>query len=511
MSKGKRLGAMLLALLAAGTLAGAENANEVFGLENGAWTHSAKVIPSEKNGVRELAWTGTSLIFAPENGTYSLENAGFFTFLIRVPEAMQKQKFRLTFVCQDGTRKQYKLTMPDHAGCQRYRIPTVIKWAEKEGRAPILKEILLEADNPDFQAFLRDVRMVSGVIDHDFPDDRIPPVTNGCFFPENTLASTKAEVLSDPEFASKMQEIERLRRSKLKTILKKQREKFDETDLAYFSKLRPDGSFEGLSYVDVEKLNRERKLQHTVNETYISEHSHVISRLLRLWRNGRVPRTPENRAKLLRLMNRILSAECNRKGQSGRYVVCSFMLPQTAVQAYGIFFDEMEAVENGSCHDPELIRLNRLLKEAASWCYMEPAARSTAPCLTVNSFRFSAAWTGAANLTSETSIPSRRGRSAPTASSIFFSTNGEETEPVTARCLFVAARTFSEPSETVKSASSAEVRNDSSSEKPNIWTTPHPSRPNTSSPSSTRSANAIRRCPSTASTSVSRRKWHSSQ
>ena len=394
MSKGKRLGAMLLALLAAGTLAGAENANEVFGLENEAWTHSGKVIPSEKNGVRELAWTGTSLIFAPENGTYSLENAGFFTFLIRVPEAMQKLKFRLTFVCQDGTRKQYKLTMPDHTGYQRYRIPTVIKSAEKEGRAPILKEILLDADNPDFQAFLRDVRMVSGVIDHDFPDDRIPQVTNGCFFPENTLNSTKVEVLADPDFKAKMAEIERLRKSKLKMPLKKLQKNRFASAVSYYERIRPDGSVEGLSYADTVRNHQKTKLQCSENENYIHEHCAFASRLFRYWQDGWVPRTPENRAKLLRLMNRILSAECNRKGQSGRYVVCSFMLPQTAVQAYGIFFDEMEAVENGSCHDPELIRLNRLLKEAASWCYMEPAARSTAPCLTVNSFRFSAAWTG---------------------------------------------------------------------------------------------------------------------
>ena len=93
-------------------------------------------------------------------------------------------------------------------------------------------------------------------------------------------------------------------------------------------------------------------------------------------------------------MNRIMSAECNMKGETSRYVICSFLMPQMAVRAYGVFFDEMEAVENGSCRDPETVRLNRLLKEAASWCYTDPDNHPTAPCLTVDSFRFSSAFTG---------------------------------------------------------------------------------------------------------------------
>ena len=380
----------LLALLAAGTLPGIEKEAVVFGREKGAWAHSGKVVPAGKNGAGDLAWTGTSLKFAPESGAHSPVEAEFFSFMLRVPENMRERKFQLTLAYQSGGRRQLKLTTPKHTGWQRYSI----NLPGKTGKRPILREVTFTADNPDFQAFLRNVLLRSGEIDHRFPEDRVPPVTNGCFFPENTLDSTRAEVLADPEFKAKMAEIERLRKSKLKIKQDEPRKKFDETDLAYFSRIRPDGSFEGLSYAEVEKLNRERKSPHTVNETYISEHAGVISRLLSRWRTGRVPRTAENRARLLRLINRVMSAECNRKGETGRYVVCSFILPQTAVQAYGTFFDEMEAVENGSCHDPELIRLNRLLKEVASFCYMDPADRPTAPCLTVNSFRFSSAWTG---------------------------------------------------------------------------------------------------------------------
>ena len=387
--------ALLALLTLTGCIPAKEKEDASFGPGMPDRIPSGEAVPACKNGAGELTWTGTTLKIVSGNEGTRLENAGSFTFLLRVPETMQKQKFRVTFVFENGRKKQAKETTPGHTGWQRYIVKSLVKPFKGTETQPLLKEIIFEADDPAFQAYLRDVRMVSGTIDHDFPDDRVPPVTHGCFFPENTLDSTKAEVLADPEFAAKMQEIGRLRRSKLKRELdavKKDPAKL--TGIPMFDRIRPDGSFEGLSYEDVVKKHQETKLQMSTNQNYIYEHTTVINQLLWHWKGGRVPRTPENRAKLFRLMIRILSAECNQKGDSSRYVVCSFLLPQTVVLAYGIFFDEMEAVENGSCRDPETVQLNRLLKEVASWCYMEPADRPTAPCLTVNSFRFHSAWTG---------------------------------------------------------------------------------------------------------------------
>ena len=381
---------MLLVLLAAaGTLPGMEKGAVVFGRGNGSWNHSGTVVPAGKNGAGDLVWAGNRLKFVPKSGTHSLEKAEFFSFMLRVPEKMQEQKFRVTFIHQDG-RKQNKLITPKHIGWQRY----MLKPYREKGNRPVLKEILFEADKSDFQAYLRDVWLVPGVIDHSFPEDRVPAVTNGCFFPDNTLDSTRAEVLADPEFKAKMAEIEQLRRSKLKTPLKELQKDQFERAISFFNRIRPDGSFEGLSYDEVVKKNQEKKLPGSMNQIYIADHIEVIKQLLSFWKNGKVPRTAGNRDKLFRLMNRIMSAECNMKGEWYRYVVCSFLLPHLAVRAYGVFFDEMEAVENGSCRDPETVRLNRLLKEVASWCFMDPDQHPTAPCLTLDFFRFSSAFTG---------------------------------------------------------------------------------------------------------------------
>ena len=390
MSKGKRLGFTLLALLAAaGTLPGIEKEAVVFGPEKGPWTHSGTVVPAGKNGAGDLAWSGKRLTFAPESGSCSLEKAAFFSYMIRVPESMRGRNYKLTFVFQNARPKQYKRTAPNHTGWQRH----IIDFPEKAENRPVLRKIMFDAD-PDFQAFLRDVRLVPGEIDHTFPEARVPQVTSGCFFPENTLDSTKAEVLADPDFKAKMAEIEQLRKSKLKTPLQKEQKERFERGNSFYDRIRPDGSVEGLSCADTAKKHLETKIQMSTNQYYIFEHIVFISRLLSSWKSGWVPRTPENKARLVRLLNRVMSAECNMKGEPSRYVVCSFLLPKMAVRAYGIFFDDMEAVENGTCRDPETVRLNRLLKEVASWCYMDPDNRPTAPCLTVNSFRFGSAWTG---------------------------------------------------------------------------------------------------------------------
>ena len=396
MSKGKRLGCTLLALLTvAGTLPGADNKDMVFGPEKGTWTHSGKVIPAEKNCPRELAWSGISLKFVPENGSCSLEKADLLTFLLRVPETMREQKFQLDFIYQDGSRKHFKFTTPKHTGWQRYSLHVYLFGKDKQPvRKDAVREICFSTNKTDFQAFLRNMRLMSTEIDHSFPDDRLPQVTNGCFFPENTLNSIREKVMADPDFNSKMQEIERLRRSKLKIRLKEIKKDRFERGNSFYARIRPDGSFEGLSYADTVKKHQETKLQQSENENYIFEHCTLLFRILDYWQGGWVPRTPENRAKLVRLLTRVMSAEYNRKGDWGRWVVGSFLLPRAAVQAYGLFFDEMEAVENGSCCDPELIRLNRLLKEVSSWCYAEPDFYPTAPCLTVDSFRFGINWNG---------------------------------------------------------------------------------------------------------------------
>ena len=276
MCKQNSRGFTLLALLTVlGTLSGTENENIVFGPQKGAWHHSGTVVPAGENGAGDLVWSGKRLQFVPADGACGLKNTEFFSFMLRVPETMREQNFQLTFVYRDGSRKRVKNTTPRHIGWQRYIFsPYPVGKDRTPVRKDAVREVVFTADKADFQAFLRDVRMVSGVIDHRFPEDRVQPVTKGCFFPENTLDATKAEVLADPEFAAKMREIERLRRSKLKLKLDKVKEDPAQlTGIPMFDRIRPDGSFEGLSYEDVVKKHQETKLQMSTNQNYIYEHT----------------------------------------------------------------------------------------------------------------------------------------------------------------------------------------------------------------------------------------------
>ena len=382
------------AVLAAGALLGAKEYDNVLLYKDcGSWKSNVSVIKSGLDSGR-IAWDGKTLSFVPRGGTFDLKNIYCFGFGIRVPENMRNQPIRVTFVYDEGKPAVWNLRTPPHTGWRGANVKTSIKvWPKiRQGK---LKAVEFSTQVPNFQAVLDDIRFVPEGLDFQLHDEWVPPVTDGCFFPEYTLEQQRQETLNDPEFKAKMAEIEQLRRTKLRVTWKK-----EHTDpkqlfgLEAINRIRPDGTVEGLSYEEIAKIHKRNREPHDVNETFMSRHSDHYKKLLTNWEWGRVPRTEENRRKLFKSLIRTFTAESNRRAECFRYVVPAFILPSTACRAYGVFFDEMEAVEKGTNRDPDAILLNRLLKEAASWCYFQTFYNTVGPALTIDSFRGDSNWTG---------------------------------------------------------------------------------------------------------------------
>ena len=383
------------AVLAAGSLLGAKEYDNVLLYKNcGTWKSDASVIRSGLDSGR-IAWDGKTLQFTPRDGTFDLKNISYFGFAIRVPENMRNRPISVTFVYDEGKPVVWDLRTPPHTGWRGACVKITGK-DRPRFRKGKLKAVEFSAKVPGFRAYLDDVRFVPDGLDFQLHDEWVPPVTDGCFFPEYTLEQQRKETLDDPDFKAKKEEIEQLRRTVLKIRLKPMHDDpKDQLGNPLIARIRPDGSVEGLSYEEVVKLHKRQRTWHDINETFVKRHCDFYNQLLSYWEWGRVPRTEENRRKLLKSLIRTLTAESNRRHEQTRCIVPAFLVPSTACRVYGLFFDDMEAVEKGTNRDPDLIRLNRLLKEAASWCYFHTFYKTLAPTLTVDSFRGdSSDWTG---------------------------------------------------------------------------------------------------------------------
>ena len=382
------------AVLAGGGLLGAKEYEQILLLKNcGTWKSNAQVIQSGLDSGR-ITWDGKPLKFTPRGGTFDLKGIYCFGFGIRVPENMRNRPFTVKFIYDEGQPVLWNVRTPAHTGWRGINAKILAnRWPKiRPGK---IKAVEFSCNVPGFQAVLDDIRFVPDGVDYQFEEAWVQPVTRGCFFPEYTLEQQRTETLNDPEFEAKMAEIEKLRRSKLRVSLKK--EHTDPKQLlgvAEIARIRPDGSVEGLSYEEVVKYHNQRRPWHDVNETFIGRHCSFYNQLLSYWEWGRVPRTEENRRKLLKGLVRILTAESNRREECYRYIVPAFLISSTACFAYSVLFDDMEAVEKGTSTDPDLIKLNRLLKEAASWCYFHTFHNTVGPALTVDSFRGDSNWTG---------------------------------------------------------------------------------------------------------------------
>ena len=375
-------------------LLGAKEYDNILLYKNcGTWENNASVIQSGLDKGR-IAWDGKALRFTPRGGSFDLKNSYCFGFAIRVPENMSNRPFTVKFIYEEGKPAVWNVRTPSHIGWRGANVK-ILADRRPNIRPEKLKAVEFTAGTADFQAFLDDIRFVPNGLNFQFEDAWVPPVTNGCFFPEYTLEQQRTETSNDPKFKAKMAEIERLRKAKLKVPLKKEhtdpKELIGSADIA---RIRPDGSIEGLDYKDAVRINKQRRDWADVNETYMREHNAFFSKLLLNWEWGRVPRTEENRRKLIRGLTRTLTAESNRREEFLRYIVPAFLVPTLACRVYRVFYDEMDAVEKGTNRDPDLIRLNRLLKEAASWCYFHTFYNTVGPALTLDSFRGDSNWTG---------------------------------------------------------------------------------------------------------------------
>ena len=392
-----KIGAMISALAAViltfGPLSAREYDHVLLFKNCGTWENEASLIPSGLDSGR-IAWDGKPLTFVPRGGSFDLSRIYCFGFAIRVPQEMVKQPITVKFVYEEGDPVIWKVGTPFHTGWQGVnakidadKVPRI--------RPGKLKAVEFRSEVPGFQAVLDDIRFVPEGLDFQFEDAWVSPVTDGCFFPEYTLEPQRTETLNDPDFPAKMAEIEQLRKTKLRIPLKEpENPSGDPKVLAEFDRIRPDGSVRDWSYEDAVQFHRKKRFWHDPNETYMEQICYFYNRLLTAWEQGRIPRTEENRKKLFRSLIRTLTAESNRRGECFRYIVPAFVMPSTAARAYRVFFDEMEAVEKGTNRDPDAVLLNRLLKEAVSWCWFHTFYQTMAPTLTTETFRGSSNWTG---------------------------------------------------------------------------------------------------------------------
>ena len=354
--------------------------------QTGTWKSNAPIIQSGYDAER-IEWNGTKLTFTPHKELFDLASFQGFGFAIRVPEEMKNQPIRVTFFYDEWKPVIWDLRTPPHIGwrgaCIRIRNN---QWPYlRQGK---IKTVEFSTEVPDFHAVLDDIRFVPTHLNYDFEEAWVPPVTSGCFFPEYTLEQVKMDTLNDPDFKAKMGEIEQLRQNKLKIQLKPQQTTPENLQgIPEIARIHPDGSVDGLSYEDAVEIQNQRHFWHeSINEIVIQESCSFFQQILTRWEWGRVPRTEENRKKLFKSLIRTLTAESNRREELPRFIVPAFLMPSAAAKAYRVFFDEMDAVEKGTNHDPDAILLNRLLKEAVSWCYFHTFYSNVAPALTIESF-----------------------------------------------------------------------------------------------------------------------------
>ena len=387
------LAVLAAAVLAAGGLLGAKEYAHVLLYKNcGTWKSNASIIQSGLDKGR-IAWDGKPLKFVPRGGIFDLKDSYSFGFVMRVPENMRDRLITVRFVYDEGKPVLWNIRTADHIG---WRGAGAVIQAEKWPylRQGKLKAVEFTTEVPGFQAVLDDLRFVPAGVDFRFEEAWVPPLTGGCFFPEYTLEQQRRETLDDPKFEAKMAEIDRLRKTRLRIPLK--REHTDPKELLgnpQMARIRPDGSVEGLTWEEAVRVNKETRDWRHARETYIRMHCDFYNKLLSLWEWGRVSRTEENRRKLIKSLIRTLTAETNRREEC-TLGAASFPLAQTMVYAYGLFFDEMDAVEKGTNTDPDAILLDRLLKESVSWCYYQYLYRTVAPMLTAKSFTRHSDWTG---------------------------------------------------------------------------------------------------------------------
>ena len=374
----------------------------LFYRSHGSWNTNCTVPARAKFNRNRIIWNGEKLLFTPPGNSFDLNDMAFFSFMLQAPKGMVLKNFMLKFTYTDGKPFIREFKTPHHTGWKLFYtlcgVPprqTIIGHTGPTARNGKVTKIEFITDEPDFTVVLDDIHFIRRGLRFDFPDHLFPPVTNGCFFPEFVKDEIIAAILADPEFDQKMAEIEELRKQRLPIKLAPQEtdpEKLTGTKL--FDKICENGLIRDLTPEDAKRIHEEKKYSHDYHETLMHYVCLHFDKMLAAWQNGTVARSAENRKKFFSSLIYYLSGDMNRRGENFRYIGAIFIIPGTVADVYRTFFPEMEAVENGSCQDPLSIRLNRVLKEAVSWCCTFPLDRPEGEFLTVESFRHSSAWTG---------------------------------------------------------------------------------------------------------------------
>ena len=255
-----------------------------------------------------------------------------------------------------------------------------------------VKEVRLQFGKVKVPVLIDDVRFTPAKLDHSYPDDLLPQPEKGCFFPEFTTPEVRAKVLNAPDFKARMAEIEKLRRGPLFQLpLRKVRDRKGQN---LFDMIRDDGSVSGYTYEEIMVRHDKERRVGTRHESFGRDMVVFYEKILNAWIYGHCDRNRANKEKFFKSVIHGFSAECNRRGERERFVVASFLYPQIAIKIYRAFLKDMEDVENGINKDPLAVKVNRILKECASWCYSQPDWAVSGDFLTVDSFRHANPWVG---------------------------------------------------------------------------------------------------------------------
>ncbi len=384
---------ILQTILLTGTIAAsaAVHENVVFYKDQGGWTSSVPAIPAGQTNAGRIAWDGKKpLTLKAVKKGYDLSKADYLSWMMYLRPGQTNVRYDVILTFAGGKKHALKMTTHKRPGWNRCA-PYPHQMEKLPGEEVTAIQFRFATEKA-FPVLLDDIRFAPKAIDCSYPDDLLPPVTDGCFFPEYTTDEVRSRILNAPDFKERMAEIEKLRRSS--AFQPRMAKVHSESAQKYYDQIQPDGSVKGYSYDEIMERHDKNRWVTSRHESYGRDHVNFFYKLLHAWQWGYCRRTPENREKLFRAVVRAFSAECNRRGERGRFVVASFLYPEQANAIYRLFYPEMEAVEKGTCKDPLTIRLNRILKECSSWAFAHPDWHVQGDLLTVDSFRHDNAWVG---------------------------------------------------------------------------------------------------------------------
>ena len=226
---------------------------------------SIPAIPTGQSNAGRIAWDGkTPLILTPRKNGFELTKANYLSWMMYLKPDQIKVRYDVILTFSDGQKRNLRMTTHKRPGWNRC-IPFDHQM-KKLSQGTVTAIQFRYITEKTFPVLLDDIRFAPKELDVSYPEDLLPPVTAGCFFPEYTKGEIRSRVLTAPDFQKKMEEIEKLRKSPVFQI--KPAKVHSEAEQKYFDLIQPDGSAKGYSYEEImQRYEKERRV-HTRHETY---------------------------------------------------------------------------------------------------------------------------------------------------------------------------------------------------------------------------------------------------